>query len=208
MSHLNVSFCCCGRNPRRGLPWFETKFARFGETQHPPYGYQSGGLAIPPFGGQRNPTQGGRKTAVLGVTFQHPHRKKGFAPWSFGDTPVVLTVDEAETCCEAIDATGWEPDRLREALAWRARHTFDIAAELPLTACLYRCGDDEHVLALVLHHIAVDGWSLAPLAADLRRPTAVEVSGTPRLGNRCLSSTSITPCGKGATWVTRPMTTA
>ncbi|EUA04800.1 condensation domain protein [Mycobacterium kansasii 824] len=38
---------------------------------------------------------------------------------------------------------------------------------MPLRTRLYRLADDQHVFVLVLHHIAADGWSLAPLAADL-----------------------------------------
>lgn len=90
---------------------------------------------------------------------------------------VVLPVDQAELCWEVIDATSWSADRIREVVASHARHTFDVAAQLPLSARLYRRGDDEHVLALVLHHIAVDGWSLAPLAADLSEAYSSRSSG-------------------------------
>ncbi|MEV0247270.1 amino acid adenylation domain-containing protein [Nocardia sp. NPDC050712] len=44
---------------------------------------------------------------------------------------------------------------------------FDVTAEVPLRARLFRLADDEFVLALVLHHLAADGSSLAPLTRDL-----------------------------------------
>ncbi|MGK5548618.1 amino acid adenylation domain-containing protein [Streptomyces sp. URMC 127] len=59
------------------------------------------------------------------------------------------------------------PGDLTEALAAAAADPFDLTRDLPLRAWLFSLGDGEHVLMVVLHHIAGDGWSLAPLARDL-----------------------------------------
>uniref|UniRef100_UPI003D7975B7 condensation domain-containing protein n=1 Tax=Nocardia cyriacigeorgica TaxID=135487 RepID=UPI003D7975B7 len=44
---------------------------------------------------------------------------------------------------------------------------FDLTTETPLRAALFTLAPTDHVLALVLHHISADGFSLGPLARDL-----------------------------------------
>ncbi|MET8390270.1 condensation domain-containing protein, partial [Streptosporangium canum] len=56
---------------------------------------------------------------------------------------------------------------LADALLASVSRGFDLAVEPPLRATLFTLGPDEHVIALVLHHIAGDGWSMAPLARDV-----------------------------------------
>ncbi|MBE8524590.1 amino acid adenylation domain-containing protein, partial [Amycolatopsis sp. H6(2020)] len=58
-------------------------------------------------------------------------------------------------------------ERLAETMRQAAAHRFDLAAEPPLRATLFRVAADEHVLLLLMHHIAGDGWSTGPLARDL-----------------------------------------
>ncbi|MEV0466701.1 amino acid adenylation domain-containing protein [Nocardia tengchongensis] len=66
----------------------------------------------------------------------------------------VRTVTEAEV-----------PAEIRRVTA----NGFDLATSVPVRAALLRLtgSPTEHVLVLVVHHIAMDGWSLQPLAADV-----------------------------------------
>ncbi|MET7743782.1 non-ribosomal peptide synthase/polyketide synthase [Streptomyces sp. NPDC005385] len=64
-------------------------------------------------------------------------------------------------------------DRLAEAAA----RPFDLATEPPLRVTLSQTGPDEHILLLVLHHIATDEWSDRPLLADLGTAYAARTAG-------------------------------
>ncbi|WP_263251409.1 amino acid adenylation domain-containing protein [Saccharopolyspora rosea] len=61
-------------------------------------------------------------------------------------------------------------------VAAAARHGFDLAQEPPLRAVLFEAGG-EHVLLLLLHHIAGDEWSLRPLVRDLSTAYAARLRG-------------------------------
>ncbi|MEU5189933.1 amino acid adenylation domain-containing protein [Streptomyces klenkii] len=69
-------------------------------------------------------------------------------------------------------------DQLPDALAEAAGHVFDLTVELPVRAELFALAPDEHVLSLVVHHIACDGWSWAPLLGDLSHAYAARCTGT------------------------------
>ncbi|MEY1674250.1 amino acid adenylation domain-containing protein [Gordonia sp. ABKF26] len=59
-----------------------------------------------------------------------------------------------------------------------ASRPFDLATEIPVRARLVRTDDDDHRLTMVVHHIAADGWSLAPLAGDLATAYKARRDGT------------------------------
>ncbi|MDN0201309.1 condensation domain-containing protein, partial [Streptomyces sp. S.PNR 29] len=72
-----------------------------------------------------------------------------------------------DTVTPDLVVTTVEESELAKALTEAGRHPFDLTTEIPLRAHLYRLDDDEHVLLILLHHIASDGWSMAPLLRDL-----------------------------------------
>ena len=67
-----------------------------------------------------------------------------------------------------------DSDRIVDECATR---TFDLTVDVPVVATLAQTGTDEHLLAVVLHHIAADGASFGPLARDLRLAYAARVAG-------------------------------
>ncbi|MFE9727906.1 amino acid adenylation domain-containing protein [Streptomyces sp. NPDC005794] len=76
-----------------------------------------------------------------------------------------------------LTITGSTEADLPAVLAEEAGHGFDLAREVPLRARLITLGEREHVLCLVIHHIASDGWSRTPLARDLTTAYATRSEG-------------------------------
>ncbi|GKT02227.1 amino acid adenylation domain-containing protein [Acidovorax sp. SUPP3434] len=70
-------------------------------------------------------------------------------------------------------------DALADALADFAQTPFALDREVPLRACLYRLGEQHHVLALSMHHIAADGWSLRILVDELLQCYAARLGARP-----------------------------
>jgi len=67
--------------------------------------------------------------------------------------------------------------KVEHAVMEAARRPFDLGAQIPFRAHLFSCGDDRHMLLLLIHHIAVDGWSIKPLAKDLGFAYSARLAG-------------------------------
>ena len=105
--------------------------------------------------------------ALADVVGRHESLRTLFAAPEGIPRQLVVPPERADFGWDVVDATGWPAARLDEAIGAVARHSFDLASEIPLRATLFRLAADEHVLVAVVHHIAADGWSIAPLIRDL-----------------------------------------
>ncbi|MFB6438443.1 condensation domain-containing protein [Streptomyces sp. NPDC056411] len=92
--------------------------------------------------------------------------------------PVQRIVDASELAMDfrVLPVAGEE--ELAGLLTAEGGRGFDLSADLPLRARLFAVSDTEHVLLLVIHHIACDGWSLDPLVRDVSLAYAARCSWT------------------------------
>ncbi|WP_435823433.1 amino acid adenylation domain-containing protein, partial [Kitasatospora aureofaciens] len=113
--------------------------------------------------------------ALADVVARHESLRTVFP--EVGGVPCQRILDPAEARPRARLVEVLRTD-LHERLAESARRPFDLAAETPLRAELFAVAPDEHVLLLVMHHIAGDGWSTGPLARDLAEAYAARSEGS------------------------------
>ncbi|MGZ3102047.1 amino acid adenylation domain-containing protein [Streptomyces sp. H72] len=113
-------------------------------------------------------------SALHDVTARHESLRTVFLEDAEGPHQVVL--DEAEVRPELVRVrvSGAE---LAERVTEASRYAFDLTAETPLRVWSFELSPTEHVLLVLVHHIAGDGWSMGPLARDLATAYQARLGG-------------------------------
>lgn len=98
-----------------------------------------------------------------------------------GEEPVQLIGAESEVDFSLADFSGLPAgEREKAALAYadeQARTPFVLASDVPARLRAVRIAPDDHLLVLVVHHIACDGWSLGVIGEQLARGYTARVGG-------------------------------
>ncbi len=98
----------------------------------------------------------------------------------------IFPAPDGEPCQRVLDlaAVGWRlpvTDLTQAELAGLVRQEsarpFSLETQIPIRAALLRLGPAEHVLVVVIHHIAVDAWSTRLLARDVSAAYAARRAG-------------------------------
>jgi non-ribosomal peptide synthetase component F len=121
-------------------------------------------------------------TALSAVAARHEALRSTYA--IEGGELVQVVGDPAEITVETVDLSHEaDAERLLGASAeQRARRPFRLATDRPLRCTLWPGLPGGDAMLLVVHHIAIDGWSVAILMDDLAAAYAAAVGGrVPRL---------------------------
>ncbi|MEV7969497.1 amino acid adenylation domain-containing protein [Sphaerisporangium sp. NPDC088356] len=104
-------------------------------------------------------------TALTGLTARHEGLRTRY-PHDDGK-PLAVVEPVTALRFERVDATSEE--HARRLAGARVNAPFDLAGAPPFRATLIRLSPVDHVVCVVSHHIAADGWSLTILFDDLAR---------------------------------------
>jgi amino acid adenylation domain-containing protein len=94
-------------------------------------------------------------------------------------TPEQKVQTQAQVAFAAIDASDWSQDALSQCLLAEVQQPFDLECGPVMRVRLLTRSAREHVLVLVVHHIAIDMWSLGVLLDELRLLYPAEKTGVP-----------------------------
>ncbi|MGW6981620.1 amino acid adenylation domain-containing protein [Streptomyces sp. NPDC054932] len=114
------------------------------------------------------------EAAVRDLVARHESLRTVFREHEGEPYQVVLPAERAGV---ALTVREVAPDRLEEEAVRAGGHLFDLAAEAPVRVTLLRAAPDDHLLVVLVHHIATDEGSAGPLLADLDRAYAARSAG-------------------------------
>ncbi|MFJ9890726.1 amino acid adenylation domain-containing protein [Streptomyces sp. NPDC091287] len=104
------------------------------------------------------------RAAVRDVSARHEVLRTVFLETDGVAQQLILSPEEGAAELVVTDVA--EQD-LQAAVAEQAARDFDLSTQTPLRVSLLRVAPDDHLLLILLHHVAGDGWSVAPLGTDL-----------------------------------------
>ncbi|NLE82543.1 MAG: amino acid adenylation domain-containing protein [Rhodococcus sp.] len=114
--------------------------------------------------------------AVTDVTARHESLRTVYPDTQDGPVQHVLSPD-SDAAAVFYDSVLVAETELEKSILAFAAEGFDVTSSVPLRLRLFELGPRQQVLALVTHHIAADGWSLGPLAADIATAYAARTAG-------------------------------
>ncbi|MEU8001381.1 amino acid adenylation domain-containing protein [Catellatospora sp. NPDC049111] len=121
--------------------------------------------------------------ALHDVVARHESLRTVFTAVEGEPSQRILPADQARPVLDLVPASDVarrglpDGDALTQLIDEVLARPFDLASELPVRGTLIEAGPDEHVLALLLHHIATDEWSDGPFLRDLTTAYEARLAG-------------------------------
>ncbi|WP_051028054.1 non-ribosomal peptide synthetase [Nocardia higoensis] len=117
------------------------------------------------------------RSAMADVLARHESLRTRYPDHDGTLIQVIEPPDRVDHELSVVDARS---DELLSAVTEFAGAGFDVSSRAPVRARLFRAADldePEYVLAVVVHHIAADGFSMTPLARDVMTAYSARIRG-------------------------------
>ncbi len=111
--------------------------------------------------------------ALADVIARHEVLRTIYVDSADGPSQVIRAISDVQFSVERYRGS----EGIESATTEFAARGFDLGSDLPIRAMLVREDTFAHVLVVVIHHIAFDGWSLTPFATDFVAAYSARVVG-------------------------------
>ncbi|NMN98649.1 amino acid adenylation domain-containing protein [Nocardiaceae bacterium YC2-7] len=115
------------------------------------------------------------RMAVADVIERHEPLRTVYPLSDQGPIQVVLPLARVDFGLSPIPVS--DHTVLREGITRLISDGFDVTVQVPLRFGLFEVSDAEHVLAVTVHHICGDGFSMGPLARDVSAAYRARIDG-------------------------------
>ncbi|MBO0853965.1 MAG: amino acid adenylation domain-containing protein [Nocardia sp.] len=151
-------------SPAQARMWFLNRFDQASAAYNIPAATRmTGDLDIPAM-----------RAALMDVVGRHEVLRTIYPEAESGPTQVVLPVSQATVEMPVIPV---DSERIRDVVLELALSTFDVTTEVPMRVVMFETGPRDHVLAMVVHHIVGDGYSVGPFTRDLMVAYSARLAG-------------------------------
>lgn len=121
------------------------------------------------------------RLAIEQVVHSHEPLRTVFEQDPVGVWQRILPKEPWDLSCVDLASVSWAErgEAAMDRILEESLRPWNLRGELPLRTTLYKIDTDSHLLLFVLHHIAVDGWSLHCLRNEISDRYRCILRGTP-----------------------------
>ena len=106
---------------------------------------------------------------------RHPLLRSTFP--KLGQQPIQQLHQHQDLDFLQIDASSWSEEELNKKVVAAHRYPFNLETEPVMRVRWFTCSEQDHIMLLTIHHIALDGWSCNLVAKELPQLYQAQLNG-------------------------------
>ena len=106
---------------------------------------------------------------------RHPLLRSTFP--KLGQQPIQQLHQHQDLDFLQIDASSWSEEELNKKVVAAHRYPFNLETEPVMRVRWFTCSEQDHIMLLTIHHIALDSWSCNLVAKELPQLYQAQLNG-------------------------------